>query len=317
MRRSSGLPTNSGGKDAGASGSGEHTFGKGRVAWGSTPEKIFAGMNVPPDFDMEPNLKGRVRFTHRRTADGADIYFVANKMNDPVRGACLFRASGKRPELWRPETGRIERTAAYSETNGCVSVQLRLEPTESVFVVFREKTPKNKAAVADKATPELKPVQEIAGPWDLRFPPNWGAPEKVTLEKLISWTEHADVGVKYFSGTAVYSKTITVPANLLGQDKPLYLDLGSVAVIAEVRLNGKNLGILWKRPFRVDVSAAAKAGDNELEVKVVNLWPNRLIRDSGLPEKDRLTWSTWNPYRSTDPLLPSGLLGPVRLMSAE
>ena len=90
-----------------------------------------------------------------------------------------------------------------------------------------------------------------------------------------------------------------------------------MAVIAEVTLNGKDLGILWKRPFRVDVSAAAKAGDNALEVKVVNLWPNRLIKDSGLPEKERLTWSTWNPYKPTDPLLPSGLLGPVRLMSAE
>jgi hypothetical protein len=288
------------------------------VVWGSTPEKIFAGMKVPPDFDMEPNLKGRVRFAHRRMSDGADIYFVANKRDDPVSGACLFRASGKRPELWRPETGRIERTTAYSETNGCVRVPLRLEPTESVFVVFRDKAPKNDGPVAaDPAAPAWTAVQEITGPWDLRFPPNWGAPEKVTLDKLMSWSEHADAGVKYFSGTAVYSKTITIPANLAGKDKPLYLDLGKVAVIAEVKLNGKDFGILWKRPFRVDVAAAVKAGDNALEVRVVNLWPNRLIRDSGLPEKERLTWTTWNPYKSTDPLLPSGLLGPVRLMTAE
>ena len=305
------------GKDGGLSGSGEHRLGEGLVIWGRTPESIFAGKGVPRDFEMDKYLEGKVRFTHRRLPDGADVYFVANKTDDPVRGACRFRVSGKRPELWRPETGRIEQTTAYSETNGCVSVQLNLEPTESVFVVFREKAPKNKAAVADKAMSELKPVQEIAGPWELRFPANWGAPEKVTLEKLISWTEHADVGVKYFSGTAVYSKVITIPLNLIGKDKPLYLDLGSVEVMAEVKLNGQNLGILWKRPFRVDVSAAAKAGDNALEVKVVNLWPNRLIRDAGLPEKERLTWvSTGSPYKATDRPLTSGLLGPVRLMAA-
>jgi len=305
------------GKDAGTSGSGEHAFGKGRVIWGSTPEKIFAGMNVPPDFGMNTNLKGKVRFAHRRMADGADIYFVANKLDEVVSGACLFRVSGKRPELWRPETGRIERLVAFSETNGCVRVPLRLEPTESVFVVFREKASENNGpVVADQGEPELRSVQEITGPWALRFPPNWGAPEQVTLDKLISWSEHADAGVKYFSGTAVYSKTIQIPANLIGKDQPLYLDLGNVAVIAEVRLNGKTLGALWKRPFRVDISAAAKAGDNALAVSVVNLWPNRLIRDSGLPEKERLTWTTWNPYKPTDPLLPSGLLGPVRLLTA-
>ncbi len=306
------------GKDAGVSGTGEHAFGKGFVVWGSTPEKIFAAMNVPPDFDMEPQLKGRVRFAHRRTADGADIYFVANKMNDPVTGACLFRAGGKYPELWRPETGRIERTVTYSESNGCVRVPLRLEPTESVFVVFRERTQTAETRnQSEEIHKELKAVQEIAGPWELRFPPKWGAPEKVTMDKLISWSDHADAGVKYFSGTAVYSKTLHLPANLIGNGKPLYLDLGNVAVIAEVKLNGKDLGILWKRPFRVDVSAAAKAGDNALEVKVVNLWPNRLIRDSGLPENERLTWTTWNPYKPTDPLLPSGLLGPVQLMTIE
>ena len=291
---------------------------RGKVVWGSTPEKIFAGMKVPPDFDMEPELKGKVRFAHRRCADGSDIYFVANKMNDPVTGACLFRAGGKRPELWQAETGKIERTVAFSESNGCVRVPLHLEPTESVFVIFREKSPNAETKIPNaKNFLEFKAVQEIAGSWDLRFSPNWGAPPKVTLDKLISWSEHADVGVKYFSGTAVYSKTIQIPAILLGKNQSLYLDLGSVAVIAEVKLNGKDLGIGWKRPFRFDLTAAAKAGDNALEVKVVNLWPNRLIRDAGLPEKERLTWSTWNPYKPTDPLLPSGLLGPVRLMTVE
>jgi hypothetical protein len=306
------------GKNAGASGVGEHTYGKGRVIWGSTPEKIFASMNVPPDFDTEAELKGKVRFAHRRTADGADIYFVANKTDQVVSGACLFRVSGKQPELWRPETGKIERGVAFSTANGCSRVPLQLEPTESVFVVFRDKASGNEVPVVAKpVTTTWTTLQEITGPWTLRFPPKWEAPESVILEKLMSWSDHPDVGVKHFSGTAVYTKTLSIPQTLLGKDQSLYLDLGDVEVIAEVRLNGTNLGTLWKRPFRVDIASAAKAGDNVLEVRVVNLWPNRLIRDAGLPKNEQLTWTTWNPYKKSDPLLKSGLLGPVRLVTGK
>jgi len=179
-----------------------------------------------------------------------------------------------------------------------------------------------------------KPV-EVSGPWELNFPPNWGAPAQVSLPKLISWTAHADSGVKYFSGTATYVKEVEIPAGMLGDGHSLWLDLGTVKNLAEVSVNGKPLGILWKPPFRVDITGAAKPGKNKLEIKITNLWPNRLIGDEQLPEDcewgknlsltkwpqwlldgkpsptGRLTFTTWHHWKKGDKLLPSGLLGPV------
>jgi hypothetical protein len=155
-------------------------------------------------------------------------------------------------------------------------------------------------------------VQPVTGPWELRFPSGQGAPEKIVLEKLVSWTQHQEDGVKYFSGTATYVKDVDIPAGDL-----LSLDLGKVKEIAEVRVNGKDLGVLWKPPFRVDLSGLVRPGGNRIEIRVTNLWPNRMIGDLGLPESKRYTWSTWNPYAKDSPLLESGLLGPVMLMASK
>ena len=187
---------------------------------------------------------------------------------------------------------------------------------------------------------DLPAAQEISGGWNLSFPPHWGAPAAVTLDKLISWTEHADAGVRYFSGTATYEKEIEIAADRLTAGRELWLDLGAVKNFAEVSLNGENFGVLWKPPFRVNLTAAAKPGANKLVVKVTNLWPNRLIGDEQLPadrEWDgkqlkqwpqwfldgkpsptgRLTFTTWHHWTKDAPLLESGLLGPVTLRTAE
>ncbi len=182
--------------------------------------------------------------------------------------------------------------------------------------------------------------REVKGAWSLRFPPHWGAPAEVQLDKLISWTDHPEAGVRYFSGTATYDKTVEVPAERLKTGRELWLDLGGVKNFAEVEWNGQNLGVLWKPPYRVNVTAAAKAGANHLVVKVTNLWPNRLIGDEQLPpdvEWDgkqlkewpqwlldgkpsptgRLTFTTWHHWTKDSPLLESGLLGPVTLRTAQ
>jgi hypothetical protein len=192
-----------------------------------------------------------------------------------------------------------------------------------------------RATVADVPSP-----QEISGDWNLSFPPNWGAPPAVTLDKLISWTDHTNDGVRYFSGTATYEKDVEIAADRLTSGRELWLDLGAVKNFAEVSLNGQDLGVLWKPPFRVNVSGAAKAGANKLLVKVTNLWPNRLIGDEQLPadrEWDgkqlaawpqwlldgkpsptgRLTFTTWHHWTKDAQLLESGLLGPVTLRTAE
>jgi hypothetical protein len=181
--------------------------------------------------------------------------------------------------------------------------------------------------------PPLPDPLPISGPWKLRFPAGWGAPPEITLGDLASWSKNTDDGVKYFSGTAMYSKTLTLPT--LAPHQHLLLDLGRVEVMARVRLNGKDLGILWKSPYRVDITSAAKPGDNALEIDVVNLWVNRLIGDEQLPEDSsrngngtlkawpqwlidgkssptgRLTFSSWRLWKKADPLQDSGLLGPV------
>jgi hypothetical protein len=189
---------------------------------------------------------------------------------------------------------------------------------------------------------QVQPPIEIAGPWEVRFPPNWGAPEKATFDKLISWPESDDLGIKYFSGTATYAKQINIPAELLAPGSVLKLNLGVVHEFAQVRLNGRDLGILWKPPFEVDITSAAKAGANSLEVRITNLWPNRLIGDEQLPDDaeftsggpmkawpswllegkprpatGRYTFTTWKHYHKDSPLLDSGLLGPVTLCSGK
>jgi (4-O-methyl)-D-glucuronate---lignin esterase len=180
---------------------------------------------------------------------------------------------------------------------------------------------------------------EVDGPWDLTFPPNWGAPPAVTLDSLASWSDSADPGVRFFSGTATYRQTIDVPAELLARGRRLTLDLGRVEVMARVALNGTDLGLLWRAPYRVDITKAARAGANALEIEITNLWPNRMIGDEKLPEDSqrngngtlqawpqwllegkpsptgRFTFTSWRLWRGDDPLLPSGLLGPVRLES--
>jgi hypothetical protein len=157
---------------------------------------------------------------------------------------------------------------------------------------------------------------EVSGPWTLHFPPAWGAPDHLVLENLISWTRHLDHGVQHFSGTANYVREINIPADMIGKGKRIYLDLGEVKNLAEVKVNGKMLGTLWKPPFRIDITDVAKVGANRVTIAVTNLWPNRLIGDVGLPQAQRFTWSAFNPYKKDSPLLPSGLLGPVKLVPA-
>ncbi len=204
---------------------------------------------------------------------------------------------------------------------------------------YELKTASGKKIVCE--VPSVPAPITLTGPWNLRFPPDRGAPEVVTLEELISWPKHADEGVKYFSGTATYRKKFDIPADRLGKGKELLLDLGRVAVMAEVKLNGQDLGILWKPPLRVPITHVAKAGTNELEVRVTNLWPNRLIGDERkppylkwrsnggpaewpdwvaeggpVPETGRYTFTTWRHYTKDSPLLESGLLGPVTLQTS-
>jgi len=548
----------------------QHAYGQGMVIWGKPLEEVFAAQKLGPDFRVlgEP-AKAGVNAIHR-TVDGADVYFVADQNRRPDVVECSFCVAGTTPELWHPDTGKVEPAPVYRVEGGRTVVPLRFDPAGSVFVVFRapagaadpivaatrngeslfaprrpssplklevrraeygvftvelpeavdvtaqlqrmvrdgrltvradnsiagdpaqnvvkqmrvdyaldgkpasrtveenqtltlpdpargekgvvevrraiygvlpepgaepsgprtvDVTEKLRGMIRDNTltvaatnelagdpTPlvvkqmrvdyalngqaytrvvaendtlalpdgteaafavaeapasdlevpkagrsvvtawepgtyqattasgkrlkagvaELPPRIDIGGPWELRFPPKLGAPERATLEKLASWTESPESGIKYFSGTATYVKQVDIPPKALEPGNVLMLDLGTVKEIAEVSLNGKDLGVLWKPPFRVDITGAAKPGVNRLEVRVTNLWPNRLIGDEQLPDDcewlpggalkawpawlvegkprpatGRITFTTWKHYTKDSPLLESGLLGPV------
>ena len=550
----------------------EHRVGAGRVCWGKPLQTVLDTLQLKPDFEVSSRSgDAPITYIHRRIAS-ADVYFLANQRRTTEDVVCLFRVGNKQPELWDANTGQTTPVRLYERVDGQVRMPLQLDPSGSVFVVFRNPAATNRlqavlkdntailstkpfppparaqyAAVSDTFTisfwakPEInvmlnpngfregialpwtdyyaiyppdgqklygaghaacgltvgrngvaiwertngkptfilaapvpvtgwshvavvytagvpaiyvngkriqqgkksqhvvhpgvgkaylsdeasyyngdmsepqvlpsalsdeqvgqlatQPVPEkpaslladmvsmtgsglrfwqngrytlrdqagrdtpltvsgigqpmtLRGPWQVRFPPSLGAPEQITLPELVSLHTHSQAGVRYFSGTAAYTKTVNLPATMLAPKKRVYLDLGRVEVLADVVVNGKELGTLWKRPYQIDVTDALKAGTNTLEIRATNLWPNRLIGDEQLPEPDkftpgggasgfaslsngamielpdwykqgkpkpadgRVTFTTWKHYTKESPLLESGLIGPVMLRVA-
>ncbi len=284
--------------------------GRGRVFASGTIAEALAAINVAPDCQYtKPQQDTELLFVHRKLADG-DVYWVNNRNARVENLDASFRITGKAPELWHPDTGARER-AAYRVAGGRTTVPLRLEPNDAVFVVFR-----NASAAPSRTLPKTveTALGPVAGAWDVAFQPNRGAPAKTTLDRLASWSENADNGVKYFSGTGTYTKSIQVPADWIKSGSRVWLDLGDVKNLAEVSVNGKALGVLWKAPFRIDVTQAIKAGANQLEVKVTNLWVNRLVGDQQPDAVKKYTYTAQQFYRADSPLLPSGLIGPVQFV---
>jgi hypothetical protein len=198
--------------------------------------------------------------------------------------------------------------------DGRTTVPLRLDPYGTVFVVFRKPTGERSRALP--AVVET-PIAAVEGAWEVTFQPDRGAPAKVTLDQLSSWSEHADPGIKYYSGKGTYTKTIQASADWFRPGTRLWLDLGSVKNLAEVSVNGKPPGIVWKAPFKIDVTDVLRPGDNILEIGVTNLWVNRLIGDMQPGVARKYTFTTQPFYRADSPLLPSGLLGPVQIVRSE
>jgi len=263
----------------------------------------LAKLGVPPDFESN----GDLRYTHRRDG-GAEIYFVANRTDRDMNAACAFRVAGKQPELWDPVTGTCRLATAFTQTNGCTTVPLEFAPHGSLFVIFRKPA---RSPGTGRNFPSFTKVCGLTGPWEVRFDPKWGGPERVTFAALDDWSKRPEDGIKFYSGTATYRQVFSLQSS----GDQMFLDLGKVAVMARVKLNGKDLGVVWTGPYRVNITSAAKPGANTLEITVANLWPNRLIGDQSLPEEKRFTWTTWNPFNKDSPLLVSGLLGPVEILS--
>lgn len=287
---------------------GQRKIGQGKFVWGVAPETLLKNIQVPADFQaLNTSAQDSVLFAHRKL-DNDEIYLVVNHSRSPVKFDGSFRVNKLIPQLWNPEDGTISGLKNYQYNGACTIVPLMIEPLTSVFVVFRKDSV---TYMADQQLVETMPIwKELDGGWQLQFDPAGGAPKEIHLEKLSSWTSYPDFGVQHYAGKVVYHQEFKLDTLPVGK---LVLDLGKVNVIATVKINGSVCPTVWKAPYAVDVTSLLKRGVNMLEISVTNCWTNRLIADAGLPPEKQISWVTFNPYKSTDPLLPSGLLGPVVL----
>ena len=215
-----------------------------------------------------------------------------------------FRVSGLKPMLWHPDSG-LQEEVSYTLNNGRTEVSLNLVPDDAVFVVFSGKAENAYTVPAV----EKKSETALEGTWTVKFQEKRGAPASAELATLGSYTESPEPGIKYFSGIASYTKAFEIQP-----EEKMILDLGNVADLAEVYVNGEYCGAAWKEPYKVDISQAVKAGVNTLEVKVANVWVNRLIGDEQ-PGATRIGWTDSQGFNGSEPLVPAGLLGPVKIVS--
>ncbi len=334
----------------------EHRLGKGRVVWNqsstktvpppspqaaaSGPEQygdfdivtsLLGSMGISPDFESDATL----RYTHRRDGE-REIYFIANPSDQIVSTRCTFRVDRMLPKLWDAVMGEIHNLPERSSRDGRTSIALQFEPGQSYFVIFEPSGEEKR--VGGHNFPITQITDTLDGSWDVSFDPHLGGPVNIKFESLTDWTTRPEEGVKFYSGTATYHKTFDAPTTSVKPER-IWLDLGKVFNMARVRLNGRDLGVVWCAPWRVEITDVVQNSGNKLEIEVVNLWPNRLIgdelqppdaeygRDGNLlrwpewllkneprPSKGRYTFATWRHFTKDTQLLPSGLLGPVRIM---
>jgi hypothetical protein len=272
-----------------------------------TTAQLLSTLGVPRDFSSCRPM----RYIHRREGEG-DFYFVANAEDKAWTVDCRFRVTGRQPEWWDPVTGERRELTQYEVVDGKTCIYLHLHPFESGFVVFRH--PAVNPPQPRQTSPRRNTMATLTAPWEVSFDPKWGGPEKVVFGTLEDWSKRPEPGIKYYSGKAVYRTTFDAPIDTVKDRR--FLSLGTVKNMASVKLNGTDLGVVWCDPWRVEIPAALlREKDNQLEITVANLWINRLIGDSALPKKERLTWSTLEPFKPDSPLQESGLMGPVSIMT--
>ena len=322
----------------------ERKYGKGRIFWGGEltnsntsdlyPDyihtaQLLSEIGVDKDFHSSNNT---IRYGHRRTAN-RDIYFVANRTEHFQSTECTFRAKGE-PELWIATTGETRKLKDYKIEKGNTIIPMEFFPYESFFIVFSNEKNKHDSSQKHKENFSVfNEVKTLDGPWNVSFDPKWGGPESIKFDSLQDWTQHEMRGIKFYSGIAKYTKDFTYKESK-NKSKRTFLDLGEVNDIARVILNGKEVGVVWCAPWRIDISEALTEGMNSLEIEVANRWINRLVGDREEPDASvrtvkfedgllegkeyttgRYTFTTEIAMRSfnfTEPL-SSGLLGPVTI----
>ncbi|MBQ8061698.1 MAG: discoidin domain-containing protein [Bacteroidales bacterium] len=280
--------------------------GRKNVTCGVPAGEVLAGMGIRPDFEYS-GAQG-IKFVHRSLAEG-DIYWVANLKDEAARIDASFRTSGKKPVIWHAEDGSSE-PVSFIQTEGRTKVNLSLDRCQSVFVMFLEDSPEERVVL-----PEYEPVtlSSLGGPWEISFQAGRGAPDSAVLDELKSLALSDDPGIKYFSGKATYSKSFSVRKKDLMRGR-IFLDLGEVRDIASVRVNGTERGTVFTHPFKVEITGALRKGNNKVEIEVTDVWHNRIVGDMQPGIRDKITYTPIDFFTDGESLLPSGLLGPVKLV---
>lgn len=290
----------------------KNTLGKGRVyAESYSLQQVFDDLNIRPDFNLngDGQQERSTMFIHRTLDAEGEVYFVSNQTDAESRITPTFRVKGLKPELWNPVNGETY-SLAYTEKDSLLTVPLTLQPLESAFIVFRHNVSGEKKACSVEDAQSM-PLNDD---WQVHFHQRGKTETEFTVpfDSLYDWTSISDERIKYFSGTATYTKTVNIDKK---NAQAYTLDLGQVMVMAKVKVNGKYAGGVWTSPYRVDVTDCLKDGENTIEVMVVNNWMNRLIGDARMPEQDRITWTNIQSWNANSGLQPSGLIGPVRLLT--
>jgi len=328
-------------------------LGNGNILWGKIINNSHRGipgdpdsLTIYPDYDITRSILevkgifpdfsspgGKIRYTHQSLLD-KEIYFVSNVTGLDIADECSFRDGSPDAEFWDAVTGEIRPVKVSYYNEGYSTVLMKLSAWQSMFVIFNktseEKTEKYKDT---KNFPDKQILMKLDGPWNVAFDTAWGGPASIEFNTLSDWSKRPEDGIRFYSGIALYSKTFDLPASLSSVNKSdIYLNLGKVMNLARVKLNGKDLGVVWTAPWEVNITDAVKKKNNRLEIEVANLWINRLIGDESMPwdgiEKDkwpewllnsttrptkRYTFTTHRYYKANDPLVESGLIGPVTL----
>jgi len=290
-----------------------HNYGQGRIFDGEEIRKVLLNDGIKPDFEYAGNDVW-IDFIHRTTSE-AEIYFLTNRNEHTAKIEGLFRVHDRKPEIWDPIQGTVMNNPKFKIVEKRISIPLEFAAFQSAFIVFPKTQNKSDNSGKEWLWQDcsvLTTLQNIEGPWNIKFDPEWGGPSSAIFNELQDWSYHPDDRIKYYSGKATYINKFDIKRKLQ-PGKALILDLGVVKNIAEVWLNGKSLGIVWTAPWRVEVTDLLKSKDNDIKIEVINLWPNRLIGDAGLPADKRLT-NTNIQFKKDDPLLSSGLLGPVTIL---
>jgi hypothetical protein len=315
-------------------------YGKGKVIW-DVRKKPRKENDLYPDYDVTAAILNKmgvqedfrtvapIRYTHR-TAKDWDIYFVSNRTNHAIKTDCIFHTKKGTPQLWHPITGKIKILSEFStDESGNTTIPLKFEAYESYFIVFANTL--QRSTSQEKNFPGLTKTKVLNGQWIVSFNAKMGGSKQVIFDSLTDWKSSSVKGIKYYSGIAEYKKSFNFSGiNSSRKKERIFLNLGEVKVMAHVWLNGKDLGILWTAPWRVDVTESIREGNNQLKICVANLWPNRLIGDQFFPDDGikngkfpdwflkgekrmagRYAFSTYNPYTTDSALFSSGLLGPV------